>query len=431
MKIAVIGGGSTYTPELIHGFLQRTAVLPLTALWLMDNDPDRLEIVGRFAQRMVTAGGAPFSVHLTTDRQAAIANATYVITQLRVGGMAARREDEYLGQRHGLIGQETNGVGGLAKALRTIPVLLDIAADMRRLAPGALLVNFTNPAGLNMEALHRYAPDVASVGVCNGPITTKMHLVEMLSDLRGQTIAPERVQLDSLGLNHFGWYRGLTLDDTDLWPEILAQVERLPENLWNADLLHTLRLIPNSYLQYYYYTADCLARQAAWPPSRAEEVMVVEQELLRDYQNPNLATLPAGLLKRGGAYYSTLATQLLAAHHNDLGEIHILNVPNKGAVAAWPADWVLELPCRVDATGIQSLPAAPLPPECFGLLTTIKMYELLTVQAAVHGDHEALYKALLVNPLGPAADQIAAVVADLLAVNAAYLPAFAGAAATG
>src|SRR5690349_15824851 len=180
MKVTVIGGGSTYTPELINGFLTRTESFPLTELWLMDIDAERLAIVGGFAQRVVAARGVPFKIVLTTDRRAAIQGAAYVLTQMRVGQMAARRADEYLGQRHGLIGQETTGVGGMAKALRTIPVLLEIANDMRELAPGALLVNFTNPAGLVTEAIQRYAPEVPSVGVCNVPITTKMRMLNRL-----------------------------------------------------------------------------------------------------------------------------------------------------------------------------------------------------------------------------------------------------------
>src|SRR5690348_8056298 len=203
MKVTVIGGGSSYTPELINGFLARLDSFPITELWLMDILPERLEIVGKFAQRMVQAAGAPFEVHLTTDQREAVKGAQYVLTQLRVGWMAARREDEYLGMRHGIVGQETTGVGGMAKALRTIPVILKIASDMRELAPGALLVNFTNPAGLNTEALSRYAPDVAAVGVCNVPITTKMGMLKRL----GIDVEPARAKLNTLGLNHLTWHR--------------------------------------------------------------------------------------------------------------------------------------------------------------------------------------------------------------------------------
>ena len=428
MKIAVIGGGSTYTPELVNGFLARVDRLPLQELWLMDIDPERLAIVGGFAQRMVEAKGAPFRVVLSGDQRASISGASYVVTQLRVGMMPARRGDEYLGQRHGLIGQETTGVGGMAKALRTIPVILDIARDIRETAPGALLANFTNPAGLVTEALTRYAPDVPAVGVCNVGITAKMNLLDELERLTGQRVEPERAQLNTLGLNHLTWHRGFTVDGEEVWPRIMeaavarARAEEHPE--WDPATLESLRMIPNYYLQYFYYTGHKLAEQTLWPPSRAEQVMAIEEDLLREYADPALTAPPADLMKRGGAYYSTLATQLIDSHANNLGQVHVVNTRNDGAVAGWPADWVLELPARVDAAGIHPLPAAPLSPAVFGLVAQVKMYELLTVEAAVHGDRRAAYQALLAHPLGPAADHVAAVLDDLLATNREWLPQF-------
>jgi 6-phospho-beta-glucosidase len=429
MKVAVMGGGSTYTPELINGFLARQATFPLSELWLVDIDPERLAVVGGFAQRMVAASGSPFKVVLTTDRRAAISGACYVTTQLRVGQMPARRADEYLAQRHGLIGQETTGVGGMAKALRTIPVLLDIASDMREVAaPGALLVNFTNPSGLVTEALARYAPDVPAVGVCNAPITAKMGIIEALETQLGQKIAPERAELKTLGLNHLSWHRGFTLDGEDIWPQVIAgyldELRAEPDPEWEPHLIEIWRMIPNYYLQYYYHTDHKLAAQKQWPPSRAEEVMAVEESLLREYADPNLNQPPADLMKRGGAYYSTVATQLLNAHYNDLGETHVVNTRHNGAVPGYPADWVLEMPCRVGKAGIQPLPTEALPTACFGLLAQVKSYELLTVEAAVHGDRDAAYQALLVHPLGPQADRVQAVLEDMLATHRAHLPQF-------
>ena len=429
MKVAVIGGGSTYTPELVNGFLSRVGSFPLTELWLMDIDAERLAIVGGFAQRMVAAKGAPFQVVLTTDQQAAVQGASYVTTQLRVGQMPARQADEYLGKRHGLVGQETTGVGGMAKALRTIPVILKIAEDMRSLAaPGALLVNFTNPAGLVTQALARYAPGVPAVGVCNVPITTKMGILEGLEKRLGTAIAPERAELKTLGLNHLSWHRGFTLDGEDIWPQVfeafLAELRADPEPEWDVRTIETLGLIPNYYLQYFYYTDRKLNSQEKWPPSRAEEVMEIEKELLREYADPALTEPPADLMKRGGAYYSTVATQLLNAHYNNLGETHIVNTPHAGAVAGWPEDWVLEMPCRVERAGITPLKADPLPAACFGLLAQVKAYELLAVEAAVHGDRRAAYQALLVHPLGPKADRVQAVLDDMLETHRSHLPRF-------
>ncbi|MFN2135294.1 MAG: 6-phospho-beta-glucosidase, partial [Candidatus Promineifilaceae bacterium] len=324
MKVAVVGGGSSYTPELINGFLERTAQFPMEELWLVDILPERLEIVGGFAQRMVAAKGAPFEVFLTTDRREALDGASYVTTQLRVGWMQARREDEYLGRRHGLIGQETTGVGGMAKALRTIPVILDIARDMSELAPDAPLVNFTNPAGLVTEALARYAPQVTAVGVCNVPITAKMMMLDALGLPEETAVAARRAELQTLGLNHLSWHRGLTLDGEDLWPQVMAHFQAAiasgEETGWDAGTIAALQMIPNYYLQYFYYTARKLAAQQAWPPSRAEEVMAIEEELLAQYAEPDRTEPPQGLMQRGGAYYSTVATQLLNAHYNDLGE---------------------------------------------------------------------------------------------------------------
>ena len=428
VKVAVIGGGSTYTPELVNGFLERAGNLSLDELWLMDIDQERLEVVGGFAQRMVKAKNTQFSIHLTTDRQMAVRDASYVITQLRVGGMQARREDEYLGRRHHLIGQETTGVGGMAKALRTIPVVLGIAEDMRRYAPGAMLVNFTNPSGLITEALSRYAHDVPSVGVCNVAVNTKMNMLKALDPENENAYAPDEVILNTLGLNHLSWHRGLVVHGQDLWPQVmdgyLEKLRAAEEPEWDIDLIETLQMLPNYYLQYYYYTEHKLHQQDAWPPSRAEQVMEIEGKLLAQYAEPDRTEPPEELMQRGGAYYSTVATQLLNAHHNDLGEVHVVNVPHDGAVPGWPADWVLEMPCRIALKGIMPLPAEPLPLACFGLLAHVKAFELLTVEAAVHGDRAAAFQALLAHPLGPPVDMIQKVLDDLLAVNAKYLPHF-------
>jgi 6-phospho-beta-glucosidase len=429
MKIAVIGGGSTYTPELVSGFLERVDHLPITELALMDIDAQRLDIVGGFARRMVRAQGNPFKVVLTVDQQAAVQDASYVITQLRVGQMPARVADEYLGKRHGLIGQETTGVGGMAKALRTIPVVLQIAKDMLTLAaPGALLLNFTNPAGLVTQALQQYMPEVLSVGVCNVAITTQMSIIDKLEPVLGGTITPERTELDTLGLNHLSWHRGFKVDGKQVWPQVmeasLEQLQAESEPEWDPHTVEVLGMLPNYYLQYFYHTDRKLKAQDDWPPSRGEEVIAIEKDLLKEYTDPELTTTPPELMLRGGAFYSTVATQLINAHYNDLGERHVVNTAHKGAVKGWPADWVLEMPCRVDKSGIHPLPADPLPPVCFGLLAQVKSYELLTVQAAVHGDQQAAFEALLAHPLGPMADQVQAVLDDMLSTNRAYLPKF-------
>ena len=428
MKVAVIGGGSTYTPELIMGFMQRAESFPLTELWLEDIDAESLKIVVGFAQRIAASHHAPFKVILSADQREAVLGASYIITQLRVGQMPARREDEYLGLRHGLIGQETTGVGGLAKALRTIPVILQLAHDMAELAPDALLVNFTNPAGLITQALSMFAPGVPAVGVCNVAITTRMQLTERLEKKLGSKIDPSRTELNTLGLNHLSWHRGFKVDGEDMWPEVLreyvAELRNEEEPETPPELVENLKMIPNYYLGYFYSTHHKLEQQKHWPPSRAEEVMEVEKDLLRAYADPSNTEPPADLMKRGGAYYSTVATQLLNAHYNDLGETHVLNALHDGAVEGWPLDWVLELPCRVDRKGVHPIATTPLPDTCFGLIAQVKSYELLTARAALSGDRSLLYQALLAHPLGPEADQVQAVMDDLLETNRKYLPLF-------
>ncbi len=427
LKVTVIGGGSTYTPELVKGFIDRIHTFPLTELWLMDIDVARLEIVGGFARRMVAAKGDPFKVILSTNQKKAIAGADYVITQLRVGQMAARRADEYLGRRHGLIGQETTGVGGMAKALRTIPVVLEIASDMREVAQEAMLINFTNPSGLITEALSRHAPEVLSVGVCNSALTTKMAILAEISKLTGVEVSADRAVLKTLGLNHLTWYYGFELDGKDIWDMVIkSYVEKLgmdqdPE--FDPGLVRSLGMIPNSYLKYYYHTAKMLEKQSHWPPSRAEMVMEIEKELLKQYANPELLTPPDALMLRGGAWYSTVATQLLNAHYNDLNEEHVVNTGQGGAVKGWDPGWVMEMPCRIDRAGIHPIPAEPLP-EGFDLIKQVKAYELLTIEAAVQGDRLAARQALLVHPLGPKADDVDAVLEDMLQTNQPYLPRF-------
>lgn len=428
LKISVIGGGSTYTPELVNGFLQRIADLPVDELWLMDVDPQRLAVVGGFAQRLVQAAGNPFSVHLTTDRLQALQSAKYVITQFRVGQMAARREDEYLGRRHGLIGQETTGVGGMAKALRTIPLMLEICQEMRQLAPDALLINFTNPSGLVTEALNRYAKDIPTIGVCNSAYTTKIKILEEISTRHATKYHPDQAEILTLGLNHLTWYYGFKLDGQDIWQEVfemyLRNLRMMEVPDFTPDFIERLGMIPNSYLEYYYSRERKLQEQQNWPPSRAESVMQIEKDLLNEYKNPQLKEIPSGLMQRGGAYYSTVATQLINAHYNNLGETHIVNVNHHGAIRGWESDWVLEMPCRIDRSGAHPLLTEPLPLYNYVLLEQVKRYELMTVEAAVHSDSNAAYRALVNHPLGPDDDEVDLVLRDMLETNRAFLPNF-------
>jgi 6-phospho-beta-glucosidase len=428
MKIAVIGAGSTYTPELINGFLERVDRLPVEEICLMDIDPTRLQVVGGFAQRLVNRAGVPIRIVLSEDRHQALAGADVVITQLRVGQMAARREDEYLGRRHGLVGQETTGIGGMSKALRTIPVILEICDQIQQAAPGALLLNFSNPSGLIMEAIQRYAPHIKAAGVCNSAFTTNMKILQQLSTQHGVTYQAEDGELLTLGLNHLTWHSGFKLKGEDVWDEVfngyVQQLRTMPEPPFHPDFIEKQRVIPNDYLEYYFQTAKKVALQKKWPPSRAEEVMQVEKDLLAQYADPACDTIPVELMQRGGAYYSSVAASMIDAYWNDLGETHIANVTHNGQVKGWEKEWVLEMPCRVDRRGVQPLPTQPLPLYNYALLEQVKQYELLTVEAAVHGDRAAAFRALLAHPLGPDEDQAGVLLEDMLSTHRRYLPRF-------
>ena len=415
MIVTTIGGGSTYTPELAQGFLERHEKLRLREWRLMDTDPERLDVVGGYMERMVAAQGGPFQVRLLTDQDAALEGADFVTTQIRAGGMASRRDDEYLGRRWGLIGQETTGIGGMANALRTVPVILSIAKDMQELCPQAWMINFTNPSGLVMEAMNRHAPEVKSVGLCNSPIGYQMEAAKKLG-----LESPFDVHLDYLGLNHLAWIRGASVKGRDVWQEAFG----LTELAKLGSVMARLGVICNYYLEYYYNTKRFLDEQARDEPSRAEQVMEIEKKLCEQYADPTLDKMPPELMERGGAYYSTAAVQLIEAMVLDLGEEHIVNTRQGGAVQGIPEDWVMELPCRIQRDGIRPLPAEPLPLFADGLLRTVKAYELLTVQAAVTGDRDAVLSALMTHPLGPDADQAMKVLEDMLETNREHLPLF-------
>ena len=418
MKVAVIGGGSTYTPELVSGFIEQAETLGLREVWLMDIDRERLDIVGGFAWRMVEAAGRPFQLNLTTERDLALQGAAFVETQIRVGGMRARLADEELGMRWGLVGQETTGVGGMAKALRTAPVILEVARDIQRLCPEAWLINFANPSGLVTEALQRYAPAVRSVGLCNSPIGYQMRIARQFG------VDARQVDLDYLGLNHLSWVRGAAIQGRDVWPEVfpawLEHLEQEAEPAIPPYLARLLGAMPSYYLRYYYRTAAVVEAQRTGTP-RARQVIEIERQTLARYADPDLTTLPPELMERGGAYYSTAAVQLMLALARRTSEVHIVNTRVGDAVPGWPADWVGELPCRVSTAGVYPLPTAPLPIMADGLVRTVKAYELLTAEAAATGSRDAALQALAVHPLGPGADRAPALFEDMLRTHAAHL----------
>ena len=420
LKICVIGGGSTYTPELIEGFIQRRDELPVTTIALMDIDEERLRLVGGLAKRMLRAAEADIGLKLTTRRREAMEGADYVITQIRVGGMACRIQDERIPLRFGVVGQETTGPGGFAKALRTIPVLLDIARDVAEVTPGAHLVNFTNPSGIVTEALLKYT-DVPTIGLCNSPFGFQQGIAQQLG------VAPERIQLDYVGLNHLSWIRGVKLDGEDVFDQVLEAAitrARAGESLFSPELLETLGMIPSYYLNYYYNHDRVVAEQRRAGKTRGEVVQEIEAELLRLYADPNLKHKPKLLKKRGGAHYSTIAVAVISAIYRDASEVHIVNTRNNGALPDLPPHCVVELPSVINRGGAQALPVAPMPPSIRGLAQAVKAYEELTVRAAVEGDERTALQALLAHPLVPSFAVAQELWAAIKEANRAYLPQF-------
>ncbi len=418
LKIAVVGGGSTYTPELVDGLAVRAGRLPIDELVLLDTAPDRLEIVAGLAGRMLQRRGWPGRLVATLDRSAALDGADFVVVQLRVGGQAARLLDETIPPRFGCIGQETTGPGGFAKALRTVPVILDLAEEAdRRAAPGAWIVDFTNPVGIVTGAL--LAAGHRAVGLCNVAIGFQRRLAAHFG------VTPERVQLEHVGLNHLSWIRAVRVDGVDRLPELLADDPALTADEVGlpAELLRDLGAIPSYYLRYYYATAEVVAEDRA-APTRAEEVMAIEHDLLELYRDPALAEKPALLERRGGAFYSEAAAQLIASLHDDAGDVQVVDVRNGGALPDLPDGAVVEVPCRVDRDGAHPLPLEPLAPEFRGLVAHALAYEELAVRAAVSGDRSIAFRALLANPLAPDAATARGLLDAILEASRDLLPRF-------
>lgn len=417
VKVSVVGGGSTYTPELVEGLASRADRLPVDELVLLDPDPLRLEVVGALAGRMLDRLGWGGRLVLTDRREEALEGADFVIVQLRIGGQAARLSDETIPGRFGAIGQETTGAGGFAKALRTVPVVLELAEESaRRGAPGAWFVDFTNPTGLVTQALldggHR------AVGLCNVAISLQRRLAARFE------VEPDRVSLDHVGLNHLTWERAVTVDGVDRMDAILEDPSSYPgADEFPAELVRALRAIPSPYLHYYYFPTEVLEHQRTHR-SRAEEVMEIEAGLLELYRDPTLDEKPKLLDERGGAFYSEAAAALVASLHAGTGDVQVVNVRNGGAIPGLPDDDVVEVPARVDREGAHPLPTSPLAPEMLGIVQHAKAYERLTIDAALSGDRTTARTALLANPLVGDYGVAAPLLDALLDANRAFLPRF-------
>jgi len=417
-KIAVIGGGSTYTPELVEGLILKAEVLGLAELSLMDIAPQRLEIVGGLVRRMVSAAGDPFKVSSTSDRAEAIAGADLVVAQIRVGGNAARAVDERIPLEFDIIGQETTGPGGFAKALRTIPVMLEITAEMAALAPQAWLINFTNPSGIITEAVHRYRTPRA-IGLCNGPIGLQRELAGMFG------VKPDEVRMDYLGLNHLSFARGVFVREQDVTQEAIEKYAERADPT-QAEYVRAIGMIPSGYLRYYYAHDEVLKKMKSALRTRGEQVEEIERELLKEYQDPALAKKPERLSQRGGAHYSDVALAVMVSLGTDAAQEQIVNVLNQGSIADLPRDVVVEVSASIRAGGPVPRAMGLLPLPVRGLVQAVKAYEQLTVKAGAEGDRAAALQALIAHPLVGSVAVARQLLDRLLDAHRQYLPQFFG-----
>jgi 6-phospho-beta-glucosidase len=416
MKLAVVGAGSTYTPELVSGLAREQ--LEIEELVLHDIAPERRDVVGALAARMLARDSFGGELEITGDLDRAVDGADFVLIQIRVGGQAARLSDETVPLPCGCVGQETTGAGGFAKALRTVPVVLEIAERVReRSAEGAWIVDFTNPVGIVTRALldagHR------AVGLCNVAIGFQRAMARMLG------VAPDRLVVDQVGLNHLTWVRAVRLDGEDVLPDLLAaHGDELAADLGlPRRLLDELRAVPSYYLRYFYAHDAVVEEQRAGVP-RARQVAEIERELLAMYRDPALSEKPALLEQRGGAFYSEAATGLVASLVGGTDDVHVVDVRNEGALAGLADDDVVELPARVGRDGPVPLEQPPLAPELLGLVQHTAAYERLAVQAALTGDRVVARKALLAHPLIGQHEIAWELVDRLLDAGAEHLPAF-------
>jgi 6-phospho-beta-glucosidase len=416
IKLTIIGAGSSYTPELLEmlGIMRDT--LPLGGITLMDIDPERLRIMHGFTGRFLKNIGYDVEIRKTTDRVEAIRGADFIITQIRVGGNAARINDEKIPLKYGLLGQETTGAGGFAKALRTIPVMVDIARDVEKYNPDAWIVNYTNPTGIVAEAVTKHTK-AHFAALCGGG----RHPGNMLYKAFG--IDHSRVRYDFFGLNHFNFSYNITIDNR---PVTDAEFERAAELVGSVDkdIIMKQRMIPSFYCQYFYHKGRTLKHELEDPKTRGEKVTEIEKELFRIYDDPSVCTKPELLSKRGGGDYAETALGVIAAIANNRDTWAVVNVPNNGAIPFLPADASVETACIVNQSGIRPLTFGSLPASVWGLVAAVKNYETLTVEAAVEGSRDKALLALLAHPLVMDYDLARPMLEELLEVNRRYLPQF-------
>lgn len=422
MKLSIIGAGSTYTPEIMEGLIRRKASLPVDKVVMMDIDERKLYTVGGLIQRMAEHELPKTTICMTMDLSDALQNATFIICQIRVGQLSARHLDESIPLKYGLIGQETTGIGGFFNALRTIPPLLHIARQMEKLCPKAWLINFSNPSGMVTEALLRYS-EAQVVGLCNIPII-------MLRDIR-HAVDDVEAQIESVGLNHMSYVISVMSKGRECLSDLIEngyygeKPENLPQTIFDRECLRACGAIPNGYLLYYYERDKQLKRLQEAKQTRAQICMRIENQLLEIYQDHHVCQKPELLNRRGGQLYSEAAISLVEAIYNNTGGVHIVNTRNDGVLPYLAMDEVAEIACRVDCAGLHPLAVkSKASPHVIQMIQTVKTYERLAIEAAVHGDRDAAMAALLTHPLIGDFSQAKACFMEMLEAHREYLPQF-------
>ncbi|ASI90567.1 6-phospho-beta-glucosidase [Vibrio mediterranei] len=431
LKVVVIGGGSSYTPELVEGLLARHQELPISDLWLVDIDEgmEKATVIADLTKRMIAKAECDITVHLTTNRQQALVDADFVCSQFRVGRIEARLRDERIALKYRVIGQETNGLGGFSNACRTIPIALEIAKEMEALCPDAWLLNFTNPSGMVTEALTKYSK-IKTVGLCNVPVNMERGAAEMLG------VDRKDITMQIAGLNHLVWARKILHDGKDkreqVINELLAGNDRMtPKNIppfkWDEGIIKSLGMVPCAYLRYYYQSRDILDKEYAASASksnRADLVAKVEAELLEIYKDPTLDTKPKLLEERGGAYYSEAACELMSSIHNNKRSIMHVNTRNNGAIQGLPDDCAVEVSSIITSSEIIPLNVAPFETGTLRLIQLMKEFETLTVEAAITGDINLAKRALMLNPIVDSGQHIDEALRETIRENIDFMPAF-------
>ncbi len=414
MKLVIVGGGSSYTPELVDGLIQHHSAFPVSEICLTDINPIRLEILAGFSQRMIARSGLSINLTAALDLKEALAGAAFVNSLIRVGGMDARILDERIPLKYNIIGQETTGPGGMMKALRTIPAILTIARAMEEICPDAFLINYTNPSGIIAEALGKHSR-VQYISLCSGPAAYINHLLSLMQ------VDPHRANVDWMGLNHLGFALRVWVDGKDVTSQAVETVARS----WYIDgeWMQTLGVIPASYLRYFYHTTTILEEnQKPGYRTRGEVVKDIESELLRQYADPHLSEKPELLKKRGGGGYSDVALAAMEAIYHNRADRQIVQALNQGAIDDLPADASVEVPCLVDRCGAHPIRMGSLPLSVRGLVQAVKAYESLTVQAAVQGSKQIAMQALMAHPLTPSWEIAKPMLNELLEANKPWLP---------